>query len=105
MSPGGHSKTYIIDKICTFLECQPGDIMENVREETPINEELTEYTTDEIITVPSTRDLIPDEIMKEVKKAVKEGRTIDIRIQKRRIKEADESPATTKIAYKMDSRK
>lgn len=35
-------KTDIIDKICEFLQCQPGDIMEYV-EETPIYSEDGEY--------------------------------------------------------------
>lgn len=37
LSKGESVTTNVIDKICTFLECQPGDIMEHIEEKNEIN--------------------------------------------------------------------
>lgn len=38
LSTGGNITTDVIEKICEFLNCQPGDIMEYVQEQTIITE-------------------------------------------------------------------
>uniref|UniRef100_A0AAU8AVA2 DNA binding protein n=1 Tax=Dulem virus 66 TaxID=3145777 RepID=A0AAU8AVA2_9VIRU len=37
LSKGESVTTNVIDKICTFLECQPGDIMEHIEEKNEIS--------------------------------------------------------------------
>lgn len=39
LSKGGVVQTDVIQKICDFLDCQPGDIMENVSDETKPNKD------------------------------------------------------------------
>ena len=41
LSKGANIEIGVIDKICIFLNCQPGDIMECVIEETVNNEIMT----------------------------------------------------------------
>lgn len=45
LSKGETVKTDIIDRICLFLECQPGDIMECIKDEfcTNMTKEQTEF--------------------------------------------------------------
>ena len=48
LSKGGIIQTDIIEKICDFLNCQPGDIMENVKFETETDKNGTLwYATDQ----------------------------------------------------------
>lgn len=43
LSKGGIIKTDVIDRICDFLNCQPGDIMEHIK-----GDEIELFLTDEI---------------------------------------------------------
>lgn len=61
LSKGDTIKTDIIDKICQFLQCQPGDIMESIPEQT-YETLMTKNVIDEIY---SSYDIFEDLISKE----------------------------------------
>ena len=61
----------VIEKICDFLKCQPGDIMENVTKEDIakageiMNEKIAEVMNLLIATTGMSKEAILDEFMKE----------------------------------------
>ena len=61
LSKGDTIKTDIIDKICQFLQCQPGDIMQSIPEQT-YETLMTKNVIDEIY---SSYDIFEDLISKE----------------------------------------
>lgn len=48
LSKGENITVDAIEKICMFLHCQPGDIMEMVEDEVPYTGGVVEYKTQEI---------------------------------------------------------
>lgn len=68
LSKGDIIKTDIIDKICQFLNCQPGDIMESIPEQT-YESLMTENIIDEMYDKYDIyQDLISKEEFKELLK-------------------------------------
>lgn len=63
--------TTVIEKICDFLDCQPGDIMENVKKEDiikageMINQRLNEFMGALTIATGMSKEMLLDELMKE----------------------------------------
>lgn len=78
LGKGENIQTEIIEKICDFLECQPGDIMENVHYDSEIDElgekhGILEYADEngETVLVEFTEDVLglsPEERLKALEK-------------------------------------
>lgn len=57
LSKGETVQTNIIDRICLFMGCQPGDIMECIEDSTPISKDgYVSYTTKQCI--PNTDETV-----------------------------------------------